>query len=103
MVGFAEMSFRRRSRAGLLVFLAAALLLASGAGAAPVLRLGNIFPPAGAIGGKAEVTCTGSGLDQATSLHFSADGVSVKMVRATAGSTTFEITIAPGAQPGICE
>jgi len=82
---------------------AGVLFLSAGAYAAPALRLAKVFPPAGPVGGKIVVACTGAGLEQATAIHFSLAGVSAKVVHATPASATFEVTIEPDAPPGICE
>lgn len=69
----------------------------------PAAQLKSIFPPAGRVGTSLQITCEGRDLDEASGIHFSAAGISSKLVRSASTSAIFEVTIAPEVPPGIYE
>ena len=68
----------------------------------PVARLHSVFPPGGQRGTTLQVTCEGTDLDNASSIHFSADGISSER-QATNPPGVFTITIASNAPSGLFE
>ncbi|MDP6723377.1 MAG: hypothetical protein QGF59_32235, partial [Pirellulaceae bacterium] len=90
--------------------IALTLIAATAQAQLPAARLTSIFPPGANPGKTVEVTVTGVDLDNATTLYFSAPGITAKQKMAEPGpfdqgpvpvANTFEVTVAANVPGGV--